>query len=557
MPRTVNRYVVFQPATYKSIQRGINKIVDAIKPTLGPVPRMVAVDRILDERMPEMLDDGATIVQRITSLYDPDENVGAMLVRDFLLHLRDQAGDGTTTGAVLLQAVYNESMKYIVSGGNVVALRAYLEKGMRAVIEQLSDMTVTLKGEEQLAQMAETLCHDAHMAKMLGEIFDIIGEYGRLEVRPGRGLDIDREYVEGMYWDRGVVSRKMLDAAKDYRIEMQKTAIVISDFKIEDPRQLHPVIELSRKLNIRSLLIVASEFSDSTIASLLLNSDPEKGQIAAVKLPGYDQTEEAWALQDLSVLTGGRPFIKAGGDTFKNMKLEDFGFARRTWADRYTFGIVGGKGNPRKLRAHITELRAACEVAEETVIFEKLRSRIGKLMGGTAVLWVGGSSEMEIENRQEVAKRTASVMREAMTSGVLPGGGMSLLASRSYLDNVLKNGSNVDERAAYGILRRALDKPFRLIIENAGYDSSRVMSEIESAGSNHGFDIASGKVVDMMDMGIWDATEVVEMAVYGAVKTAAMALTIDVMVHNPEKQDHVPLRKPSPRKKMNIDRSKG
>lgn len=554
---TTERSVVFQPATYQSIQRGINKIVNAIRPTLGPVPRLVAVDRILDERMPELLDDGATIAERVTSLKDPNENVGAMLVRDFLLHLRDQAGDGTATGAVLLQAVYNESMKYIVAGGNVVALRAYLEKGMRAIIQNLADMTVSLNSEEQLAQIAETLCHDAGMAKMLGEIFDIIGEYGRLEVRPGRGLETDREYVEGMYWDRGVVSRKMLDPDKDYRIEMQKTAIVISDFNIEDPRQLHPVIELARKLNIRSLLIVAREFSDSTIASMLLNSDPEKGQIAAVKLPGYDQTEESWTLQDLSVLTGGHPFIKAGGDTFERMKLEDFGFARRTWADRYTFGIVGGKGNPRKLRTHISELRAACEAAEETVLFEKLRARIGKLMGGTAVLWVGGATELEIDNRQELAKRTAAVMREAMISGVLPGGGVSLLASRSQLDKMLKNGSNPDERAAYGILKRALEKPFRFIIENAGYDVSKIMAEIEPAASHTGFDISSGRVVDMMDMGIWDAAEVVEMAVYGAVKTAAMALTIDVMVHNPEKQDHSTVRTPSPRKKMNIDRAKG
>jgi chaperonin GroEL len=555
--RGVNKSIVFQPAAYQSIQRGINKIVDAIKPTLGPVPRLVAIERILDKRMPELLDSGATIAERITALKNPDENIGAMLVRDFLLHLQDQAGDGTALGAVLLQAVYNESIKYVVSGGSVVALRANLEKGMRAIIKHLSEMTVTLKDQDQLAQTAETLCQDAHMAQLLGEIFEIIGEYGRLEVRPGRGLETDREYVEGMYWDRGVVSRKMLDPKKDYRIEMQKTAIVISDFTIEDPRQLHPVVELARKLNIRSLLIVAKEFSDSTIASILLNSDPEKGQIAAVKLPGYDQNEESWALQDLAVLTGGRPFLKAGGDTFERMKREDFGFARRTWADRFTFGIVGGKGDPRKLRTHITQLRNACEEAEETVLYEKLRARVGKLMGGTAVLWVGGQSELEIENRQALAKRTASVMREAMRSGVLPGGGVSLLASRSCLDKVLKNCKNPDERAAYGILRRALEKPFRLIIENAGFDTRKIMAEIEAADEPYGFDIASGRVVNMIDMGIWDAAEVVEMALYGAVKTAAMALTIDVMVHNPDERGPVTLRTPSPRKKMNINRAKG
>lgn len=550
MPRSKGQRVVFQPATYQGIQRGINQMVEAIRPTLGPRPRIVAIDRILDDRMPELLDDGGTIAKRIIQLPDRDEDMGAMLVRDFLWRLHDQVGDGTATAAVLFQSVYNESVHYLASGGNAMPLRSYLEKGMRAILDHLTSMTVHLAGKEKLSQIAEVICYDPPLAKLLGEIFDIIGEYGRLEIRPGRSRDLEREYVEGMYWERGLFSPEMATDKGRLRTEMENASILISDLEIEEPHQLMPVIALAIEANIRSLLIVASKLSDRAISLLLANNDPERLQAIAVKTPGWSKEQQAWALGDLTVLTGGRPFIKVAGDTLNQVKMEDFGRARRVWADRRNFGVVGGKGNPRALRQHIATLQASFERTDEPVLREELRARIGKLMGGSATLWVGGATELEITARQELAKRTAATVRGAMMEGVLPGGGVSLLACRPVLQRMLDQSTDSDERAAYRILIRAVAEPIRTIIANAGYDASEIMAEIKLAGSGYGFDVTSGQVVDMMEAGIWDAAIVQKSAVYGAITTAALALTVDVLVHRQEQPEHATIRPPSPRKRL-------
>lgn len=550
MPRSKNRRVVFQPATYQGIQRGINQMVEAIRPTLGPRPRIVAIDRILDDRMPELLDDGGTIAKRIIQLPDRDEDMGAMLVRDFLCRLQDQVGDGTATAAVLFQSVYNESVRYLAFGGNAMRLRSYLEKGMRAILDHLTSMTVHLAGKEKLAQIAQAICYDPPLARLLGEIFDIIGEHGRLEIRPGRGRELEREYVEGMYWECGVVSREMITDHTRLRTEMENAAILISDLEIEEPRQLMPVIALAIEANIRSLLIVASKLSEGVIALLLANSDPEKFEAIAVKTPGWGKDEQAWALEDLAVLTGGRPFINVAGDTLSQVRVEDFGHARRVWADRRNFGIVGGRGNPQALRQHFATLRASFERTDGPVLREDLRARIGKLMGGSATLWVGGATELEITARQELAKRTAAAMRGAMMEGVLPGGGVSLLVCRRVLQRMLDQSTDLDERATYRILIRAVAEPIRTIIANAGYDASEIMAEIKLARSGYGFDVTLGQVVDMMEAGIWDAAIVQKSAVYGAITTAALALTIDVLVHRQEQPKHVTIRPPSARKRL-------
>ncbi len=532
MPRSKTQRVVFQPITYQGLQRGINQMVEAIRPTLGPRPRIVAIDRILDERMPELLDDGGTIAKRIIQLPDRDEDIGAMFIRDVLWRLHDQVGDGTATAAVLFQSVYNEGVHYLASGGNAMRLQSYLEKGMRVILDQLTGLTVHLAGKEKLAQVAEVICYDPPLARLLGEIFDIIGEYGRLEIRAGRSRELEREYVEGMYWERGLVSREMITDHSRFRTEFEDASILISDLEIEDPRQLFPALELAIKASIRSLLIVVSKLSESGLAFLLANKNPEKFQAIAVKTPGWGKDEQAAALEDLAVLTGGRAFIEVAGDTFSQIKLQDFGHARRVWADRRNFGIIGGKGDPRALRQHIATLRAAFEETDEPVPREKLQKRIGKLLGGSATLWIGGATELEIETRKELAERTAPAMRGAMMEGVVPGGGVALLVCRPALQQMLDQSTDPDERAAYRILIKAMAEPIRTIVANAGYDASEVMAEIKLAGPGHGFDVTSGQIVDMMQAGIWDAAIVQKSAVYAAIAGAAQALTIDVLVHH-------------------------
>ena len=524
--------VVFQPTAYQGIQRGINQMVEAVRPTLGPLPRMIAIERLTRAKAPELLDDGGVIVRRIIELPDRDEDVGAMFVRHMLWRLHEKVGDGTATAAVLFQSVYNQGVHYVVSGGNAMALRHCLEKGMGVILNELTAMAVHLEGKEKLARIAETLCHDPPLAKVLGEIFDIIGEYGQLEIRSGRGRELEREYVEGMYWKGGVLSRQMITNHTSLRTEMENAAILISDFEIEDPRQLIPVIEAAMQAEIRSLLIVAGRLSDSAISLLLTTSrDPAKFQAIAVQSPGMTTGDQAASLEDLAVLTGGRPLARAAGYTLRGVKVQDLGRARRVWADRTYFGIIGGKGDPRALRQHIVNLRAAFKRADDPEVRKKLQERIGKLMGGSAVLWVGGVTELEITARKEQAQRAADALRGAITDGVVPGGGVSLLACRPALQERLDQSTDPDERAAYRILIKALEEPVRTILTNAGYDASEVMAEMKRADAGHGFDVRSGQIVEMAKVGIFDAASVQKAAVHSAVASAALALTIDVLIH--------------------------
>ena len=550
MPRTNTGRVVFQPATHRRMQQGIDKIVGAIRPTLGPRPRIVAIERILDERMPELLDNGGTIAKRIIQLPDRDEDMGAMLVREMLWQLQDQVGDGTATAAVLFQSVYNEGIHYLTAGGNAMRLRTYLEKGLQVILDQITATTGHLSGKEQLAQMAQSLSYDPPLAKLLGEMFDIVGAYGRLEIRAGQSRELEREYVEGLYWDWGLYSREMVVDHSRLRTEFENPAILISDLEIEDPEQLLPALEVALRAEIPSLVIVAGRLSDRAIGFLLANKNPQRFQVIAVKTPGWDKPQQAAALEDLAILTGGRAFVQVAGDTFNSIRPQDFGRARRAWADLRTFGFVGGKGSPRALRQHIATLRATFDQTVGTVLRGELLQRIGKLLGGSATLSIGGATELEITSRKEVAERTAAALRAAMMEGVVPGGGVALLSCRLALQQMLAHSDAPDERAAYRILIKALAEPFRTIVANAGYDASEAMAEVRLVGPGHGFDATAGRVVDVMKTGIYDPAIVLKSAAYAAVSTAGLALTVDVLVHRREQPERASVHIPSKRKKL-------
>lgn len=550
MPQAKTRRVIFQPATYRRLQRGINELVQAVGPTLGPRPRVVAISRLLDERMPELLDNGGTIAKRVERLIDPDEDMGAQIVRDMLWRLQDQVGDGTATAAVLFASIYNQGIRYLTAGGNAMRLQTFLNKGLQTILDQLTAMTSQVTGQEQLAHIAESLSYDPPLSKLLGEIFDIVGAFGRLEIRTGRSRELEREYVEGMYWDWGLHSREMIADYSRACTEFENPAILISDLEIEDPRQLFPVLEVALRAQIPALVIVAEKLSDAAVGFLMANKKPDRFQVVAVKTPGWDKYEKAWALEDLAMLTGGRPFVQVAGDTLDRINPQDFGYARRATADLRTFRIVGGKGNPRTLRQHITRMQAKFDETTDTTLRENLLKRIGKLRGGSATLWIGGVTEFEIEARKELAERTAASVRAAMMEGVVPGGGVALLACRSVLQPMSAQSDDPDERAAYRILIKALAEPFRTIVANAGYDASEVMAEVRLAGPGHGYDVITGRVVPVMQAGIYDPAVVLKSAVYAALTTAGMALTVDVLIHRTEQPKHASIRPPSKRKQL-------
>lgn len=511
------------------MQRGTRQLVNAIRPTLGPLARTVAITSIAPEKKPEILDSGGIIARRIIQLSDPDEDMGAMLARQMLWQQQEEHGDGTATAAVLFQAVYEGGLRYIAAGGNAMRLRHFLEKGLSAILGELTVMTCPVAGKAQLAEVARAICHDNALADMLCEIFDIIGEYGQLDIQAGRGRHLEREYVQGTHWKSGIFSAEMLGGQQS--VQLENAAILISDFEIKEPGELAGAVRAALAAQHRTLVIMARSLSEKVIGFLLTNRKTEKFQAIAVKTPGSTSVDQLANMRDLAILTGGQPLIQASGQALNDVRHGDLGFARTAWANAVNFGIIGGKGDPCALRRHLDGLRQSFAQADDRQTRAKLQGRIGRLMGGSATLSIGGATDLEIKARKELAQHAADAVRGAVREGVLPGGGAALVACCAKLRRLCARSRDEDERAAYRVLIRALQEPMRVIAANAGYDPSAVLAAVERARPGSGFNAHTGKVVDLTQVGIVDAASAQKAAVHGAIATAALALTVDVLIH--------------------------
>jgi chaperonin GroEL len=524
--------VVFQPEVHQALQRGIYQLVSAVRPTLGPVSGGVAIDHINKTKdLPEFLDDGGLIARRIIELPDRDEDMAAMLVRSMIVRQHELVGDGTTTAAVLLEAIFNEGLRYIVAGGNAMQLRRHLEGAIPLMLSALDEMVTPLQDQSALTNMACSLCHDHEMAVLLGEAFDLVGGYGRVEIREGYGRKLHLEYVEGVYYDTGLVSRAILPDDTATRIELTDPAFLICDFTIDNHSDLYPVLQTAFQSGIKELVIILRNLSEQGISLLATNNRMDKLKTIAVKVPGWNPTDRMAALEDLCILTGATPILKDTGETLTQITPAHFGKARRVWADLQAFGLVGGGGGPQQIREHINRLKQSYHQATDVQKRGDALTRIGMLLGGSVTLWVGGFSEPEINTRKGQAVRSARTLRAAVEEGVVPGGGIALMRIGQKLKARLAAAENTDERAAYRILCEALTAPARTIYRNAGYEPSEVLAQLQFEDDTMGFDVMSSRVVDVAAAGIWDSVAVLKASLRNAIHTAALALTIDSFVH--------------------------
>ena len=526
--------VKFQPDVWRSFQKGAHQIVDAVIPTLGPRPRLVALERTHRSDSPELLDDAGQIARRIIQIRNRDEDVGAMFVRQMLWRLREDVGDGAATAAVLVKAVYDEAIKYLTADGNAMRLRVGLEKALDVALRALDEQVQPLGGREQIASFARSICPDESVTDLLGEIFDIIGAEGQLDIHLGRSNLSEREYVEGHLWEGGLLTRNLMLEPLRQRSYLENTAVLITDLEIESASQLTPALRAALQGGEKSLLLVARKLSDEAAALLtMVNRDSKQMRVTAAKTPGTGMADQSAALDDLCAVAGGRAFIQAAGQTLENISAEHFGHARRVWADMERLVIVNGKGDPRLLRQHIETLQRGIEKADTPEQRNKLRERVGRLLGGAAVLSVGGVTETEMKTRRELAERAALTLRSALRVGVVNGGGIALLDCRPALNKLSKQIADEDEQAALRILAKALDAPARAILTNSGFDPS---SYTPHWGLGRGVDARTGQVVDMHSAGILDSAASVRGALNSAVRSAALALTVDVVVHkrNPQ-----------------------
>lgn len=549
--------LIFQPDASRSLQRGINLIVDAVRPTLGPIPRTVAASQALEDKPPELLDKGGLIARRISGLPDRDADMGAMLLRQMLWQLYEDCGDGTATAAVIFQSIYNNGLQYLAAGGNAMRLREHLGECLDVVLVALDEMTQPVAGKDQLAQLAECVCHDRELAEKLGEIFDFIGEHGQLDVRRGHTRFIEHDYMKGMYWRRGAVSRAMLRGGKETdRIVMNNCAILLSDLAIEEPADLLPLINILMRSGAKALLLVGEKFSESVINFILANKKPEDFRIVAVKTPGSTDDERRAHLSDLAVITGAIPLFKAAGDTLSTplsppkslggssdpSRIDSrhatyFGQARQVWVERTMFGLVSDREDQAELTEHLADLLEQVEYATDKDSEAFLRERIGKILGGAAILRIGDALPARMDSRIAIAKETAKSLRRAIRDGIVPGAGLALLACRAALEQAPDPAADdSDARAAQCILLRALEAPIRTICHNAGFESAKV-AELNGKPPGYGIDARSGAIVDVMDAGIIDVASVTKAAVRSAVTSAALALTIDVLLHHKQPEE--------------------
>jgi chaperonin GroEL len=403
--------------------------------------------------------------------------------------------------------------------------------GLHLILAQLDRLTLPIQGQAQLTQFAESIYGDPVVARLLGEIFDVVGEHGQVDVRTGYRRAPDREYVEGAYWPSGVISRQMLTDSGHQRVTLEDAAIMISDLVVDDPWALAPVLDMVPRAGAKALLIVAASVGERVLAPLLAAQHRGQTRVVAVKTPGSTPENQFVALEDLAVLTGGRPLLRAAGESLGRLRPEDLGRAAQVWADPLQFGVIAGRCDPQHLRRHIYRLRASYSTAKDATLRQSLQVRLGKLVGGSATLWLGGATEAEIKTQKAAADRAVKAMRSAVREGVVPGGGAALLVCRAALQEAMGRAADTEAMAAYRVLYAALEAPFRTIMCNAGFDPSSMLAQAAAAGSGFGLDVRTGHIVHMGEIGIWDSAAALKAAVRSAVQTAALALTVDVVVY--------------------------
>jgi chaperonin GroEL len=527
--------VIFQPQTHQAIQRGVRQIVDVVRPTLGPVPRYVGIER--DGKTPELLDDAGLIARRVIELAGPAENMGAMHIRSVLWQVREEVGDGAATTAILFWAILEGALRYLAAGGNAPLLRRNLEAGLRDIITALDAQVTPVRDRAQIEALALSLCRDRSLAELLAETFEMVGHDGRIEVRKGHGRETFLEFVPGTYWDSGLVPQQNLSGSTLRRVDLHNALVLITDLEIEDPQQLAPLVRLIEFEGSGPFAIVAMKFSDKALGLLhFINRRMGKIHAVAIKPPeAVEANARRIALDDLALLTGGRVFIAAAGDTLRGLRSEDLGAARQVWADNAFVGVISGKGDPRAVRARIEDLKLQCLRQETATNRHKTLLRIGQLQGGTVTVMVGGMTERDLEQQKDRVERAVNALRHAPREGMLPGGGIALLNCQPALRDRL-SGAHSDERAACMILLNAVEAPLRVLVHNAGHDWSAIVARIQQAGTGYGCDTLSGGIVDMRAASICDIAHVTKEAVRRAVSGAALLLTTDTLVRkrNPQ-----------------------
>ncbi len=524
------KQVVFDEAARRALKRGIDKLADTVKVTIGPKGRNVVLDKKFGA--PTITNDGVTIARDI-ELEDHFENMGAQLLKEVATKTDDVAGDGTTTAVVLGQALVTEGLRNVAAGANPMVIKRGLDKAVAAVVAEIKAHSRKVETREQIAAVASISAADPSVGELIAAVMGKVGKDGVITVEEGQSLGLDKEYTEGMQFDRGYISAYFVTNADRMEAQLDNPAILITDKKISAVQDALPALEKAVGTG-RPLLIVAEDVDGEALATLVVNKIRGTVQVLAVKAPGFgDRRKEM--LRDIAVLTGGTVISEEVGRKLDSVTAEDLGSARRVVSSKDNTTIVDGSGKPAEIKARMAQIKAQIEETTSDYDKEKLQERLAKLSGGVAVIKVGAATEVELKEKKHRIEDALSTTRAAVEEGIVAGGGTTLLQARSSLDKLKLEG---DEQVGVDIVRRALEAPARQIAENAGARGDVVIEAILKAKRGTGFDAATDTMVDMFEKGIVDAAKVTRSALQNAASVAAMVLTTEAVVSDiPEKKE--------------------
>jgi chaperonin GroEL len=518
------KQVFFGDDARSRMVRGVNILANAVKVTLGPKGRNVVLERSFGA--PTVTKDGVSVAKEI-ELKDKFENMGAQMVKEVASKTSDNAGDGTTTATVLAQAIVQEGMKFVAAGMNPMDLKRGIDKAVAAAIEELKKLSKPCTTSKEIAQVGSISANADHsIGEIIANAMEKVGKEGVITVEDGKSLENELDVVEGMQFDRGYLSPYFINNPDKQVALLDNPYVLIHDKKISNIRDLLPVLEQVAKAS-RPLLIIAEDVEGEALATLVVNNIRGILKTCAVKAPGFGDRRKAM-LEDIAILTGGTVISEETGMSLEKASLTDLGQAKRIEIAKENTTIIDGAGDAKSIESRVKQIRAQIEEATSDYDREKLQERVAKLAGGVAVIKVGAATEVEMKEKKARVEDALHATRAAVEEGVVPGGGVALIRAKQAIKDL--KGANPDQDAGIKIVLRAMEEPLRMIVANAGEESSVVVNNVAAGKGNYGYNAATGEYGDMVEQGVLDPTKVTRTALQNAASVAALMLTTDCMV---------------------------
>jgi chaperonin GroEL len=527
--------LIFDAEARRQLKSGIDALANAVRVTLGPRGRNVALDKKWGA--PTVTHDGVTVAKEI-ELENHFQNMGAQMLKQAATKTNDVAGDGTTTATVLAQAIVTEGLRNLAAGANPMLMKRGIEAATQAVVDEIKKQSTPLQGHGDIEHIAAISANDPEIGKLLAEAMDKVGRDGVITVEEGKGLKLEVEYTEGMQFDRGYISAYFITDSSRMEAALDEPYILITDKKISAINEIVPLLEKLVQTGRKELVIVAEDIDGEALATLVVNKLRGILNVLAVKAPGFgDRRKEM--LRDIATLTGGQVVSEELGKKLDGTTLNDLGQARRVVSTKDDTTIVEGRGKPEDIQARINQIKIQIEETTSDYDREKLQERLAKLSGGVAVIKVGAATEVELKEKKARVEDALHATRAAVEEGIIPGGGVTLLRAAPAIASLSLEG---DQKVGADILRRALEEPLRQLVRNAGLEGSVVVEHLShEERPNWGFDVMAEDYVDLVEAGIIDPAKVTRSALENAASVAGMILTTEALVTDaPEKKSATP-----------------